>query len=286
MSIVLRKAEKTTSLSDLQDHLQQVEEGGDLLVSLSTKTLPDGTDADVAAFRQGAAVPPLGALELFTEPEGMSGDREAAFFNSVEADGSNFVTSGSVFIEGKLTRVIVCRRPVAPGGVISLSWDNVAARKAWSAALLGRIAQEIGRLEEGDPEEFITGYGALPAPGRLKFGPELIIAVALEESGWDPHNQYLEASGEYSVGLLQLSYSDQDRYELGRLSPVTRDLEDPVINLQCAVTIFATLLARDKVVARSAGGYAGGAAYWSTLREGPHPLEKIRHRTREQAGLG
>ena len=112
MSIILRKAEKTTTLADLQDRLQQMEDRGDLLVSLSTKTLSDGTDANVAGFSEGVAKQPLGKLELFTEPEGMTSDRESAFFNSITSDGSTFVTMNNVFIEGKLVRVVVCRAPV------------------------------------------------------------------------------------------------------------------------------------------------------------------------------
>lgn len=110
MNIILRKSEKTTTLADLQDRLQQVEDGGDLLLSLSTKTLDDGTDVNVAAFGQGAATPPLGALELFTEPAGMAPDREATFFRTIEADGSDFVTVSNVLIEGTPARVVVCRK--------------------------------------------------------------------------------------------------------------------------------------------------------------------------------
>lgn len=110
MNIILRKSEKATTLADLQDRLQQVEDGGDLLVSLSTKTLDDGTDVNVAAFSQGAATPPLGSLELFTEPAGMTPGREATFFRTIEADGSDFVTVSNVFIEGTPARVVVCRK--------------------------------------------------------------------------------------------------------------------------------------------------------------------------------
>src|ERR1700730_15629831 len=111
MSIMLRKAEKTTTLADLQDRLQQVEDAGNLLVSLSSKTLDDGTDVNVAAFSEGAAKPPLGKLEVFTEPVGMTTERESAFFRTIEADGSTFVTVNNVFIEGNLIRVVVSRAP-------------------------------------------------------------------------------------------------------------------------------------------------------------------------------
>ena len=110
MSVILHKAEKTTSLADLQDRLQQVEDAGDLLVSLSTQTY-DGTDWDVAAFNQGAAKAPIGRLELFTEPVGMTADREASFYLELEADGSSLVDISNIFIDGALTHVLACRRP-------------------------------------------------------------------------------------------------------------------------------------------------------------------------------
>ena len=113
MSVMLRKAEAGTSLPDLQDRLQQVEDTGHLLLSLWTKTADDGTGYNVAAFDgEAAAGAAPGKLELFTEPAGMTADREQAFFKTVEADGSSFVTVANLLILGQPARVVVCRRPV------------------------------------------------------------------------------------------------------------------------------------------------------------------------------
>jgi hypothetical protein len=111
MAIILRKAEKTTTLEDLQNRLQQVEDAGDLLLSLSTRTLDNGSDFDIAAFSQGAVLPPLGQLKLTVEPGGMTQSQEQTFFRTIDADGSTFITADKIFIEGNLVRVVVRRRP-------------------------------------------------------------------------------------------------------------------------------------------------------------------------------
>jgi hypothetical protein len=173
MSIVLRKAEKTTTLSDLQDRLQQVEDAGDLLLSLSTRTLNDGTDVDVAAFNQGAAKPPLGKLELFTEPIGMGDDREATFFRTLEVDGSSFVTVSNIYIEGTMTRVVVCRRPTPTlalnDKILKIAIDSEISRYRW----LDRGAAPIG-YTKGMALVFAMVYG--------KFKNEDIFAVEMAKA--------------------------------------------------------------------------------------------------------
>ena len=164
MSIILRKAAKTTTLADLQDRLQQMEDGGDLLVSLSTKTL-DGTDFNVAALDQGAAKPPLGKMELFTEPVGMTADREAAFFSSLEVDGSTFVEAANIFIEGQPTRVVVCRSALtgAPHGGATRPFstrktdsDNGSAGASSTSGLSGTISNPKPNVEVIDATETLT----------------------------------------------------------------------------------------------------------------------------------
>jgi hypothetical protein len=162
MSIKLAKAEKTTSLADLQDRLQQVEDSGDLLVSLSTQTLSDGTDWDVAAFSEGAAKPPIGRLELFTEPLGMTPDREAIFYSTVESNGSTLVDISSIFIEGSLTRVLACRQPTPkppqpvldaanqPTTGASNTTNGLAGSQDALSKLLVRAQADVGVLSTSD----------------------------------------------------------------------------------------------------------------------------------------
>ena len=107
------------------------------------------------------------------------------------------------------------------------------------------------------------------------------------ESAWDPHDIYHEPPplNEDSVGLLQLSYADAASYHLEHLDSAKKSLEDPLVNLRCGVQIFATLAAKDGLIASSAGGkYRGAARYWSVLREG-HKIDQIRALTKKYVGL-
>lgn len=160
----------------------------------------------------------------------------------------------------------------------SLSWDNAPERKAWSVQLFASVSERKAQLEQGNPDTFLVGYSTLSPERQNKFWAELIIAVAKFESSWNPHNIYHEPPplGVDSVGLLQLSYEDQAHYGLEPLSRQAKSLEDPVVNLRCGVKIFATLVAKDNIIAASsAGSHRGAARYWSVLRAGHH-LDEIR----------
>jgi hypothetical protein len=87
----------------------------------------------------------------------------------------------------------------------------------------------------------------------------LISAIARYESGFDPLSSYHEASGNYSVGLLQLSTGECDNAETLPL------LQDPVQNLICGTRRMAALIARDGYIT-SPDNVHGAAAYWSVLR--------------------
>lgn len=170
---------------------------------------------------------------------------------------------------------------------VSLSWDNVNERKAWSAELLNAIASHKAELDAGNPEGFISGYNHLAAEQQLKFWAELVIAMAHFESSWNPHAIFHEPPplGVDSVGLLQLSYEDQPNYKLEPLDRAKRSLEDPLVNLRCGIKIMAKLLTNDHVVATGTGKHSRGAArYWSVLREGHH-VNEIKARTKQQLGL-
>jgi Transglycosylase SLT domain len=176
---------------------------------------------------------------------------------------------------------------VQPPPEISLSWDNVPERKAWSAQLVASLNESKSQLDQGNPNAFLDGYSALSPALQIKFWAELLVAVAKFESSWNPHDIYDEPPplNVESVGLLQLSYQDQAGYELEPLSQAAKSLEDPLMNLRCGVKIFATLLARDRTVASSSHGYhRGAAAYWSVLRAG-HKVDQIIALTKKNVGL-
>ncbi|HEU4885972.1 MAG TPA: transglycosylase SLT domain-containing protein, partial [Longimicrobium sp.] len=127
----------------------------------------------------------------------------------------------------------------------------------------------------------------LAADQQLRFWGELIVAMAKFESGWKPDVIFHEPPplGVDSVGLLQLSYEDQAGYKLEPLDRARKSLEDPLVNLRCAVKIMAKLVKKDGVVARGAKKQSRGAArYWSVLREGHH-VDEIKARVRQQLGL-
>ncbi|MVM39353.1 transglycosylase SLT domain-containing protein [Spirosoma sp. HMF3257] len=174
-----------------------------------------------------------------------------------------------------------------------LSWDVVASRKNWSAELLQAIKTNKAVLDAGKMENFITGYQELSADLQIKCWAELIVAMAKFESDWNPHSIYHELPplGVDSVGLLQLSYEDQNLYALEPLNREQRNLEDPLVNLRCGVKILAHLVAKDSVIADTIivdnhRKYKGAARYWSVLREGDkHHLNDIRHLVQHNVGL-
>jgi hypothetical protein len=188
-------------------------------------------------------------------------------------------------------RGVIFRTKAAPPAAVtapaSLSWDN-AERRAWSTKLLSLIQTDRARLEAGNPDSFIPGYNGLaPDAIKLKFWAELLIAMAKFESGWDSKNVFREPPplGVNSIGLLQLSKQDENGYAVRPPIAAENELKDPILNLEWGVTIFATLLARDRVVASGAGNASrGGADYWSVLRTG-HKIDLIKAITRQNVGL-
>jgi Transglycosylase SLT domain len=151
----------------------------------------------------------------------------------------------------------------------TLSWDSLAERSAWSKQLLDSLTTAKPQFDMGFPEKFAPGYSGLSASLQLKFWAELIIAMAKFESNWKPHEIYHEPPplGIDSVGLLQLSYEDEQNYQLEKLDRVAKSLENPLVNLRCGVKILGTLISKDRVVASSENGtHRGGARYWSVLR--------------------
>lgn len=188
--------------------------------------------------------------------------------------------------------VVIFRQTTNPaaasGGATNLSWDNVAARQAWSAKLIALVGQHQAQLEGGQPDAFIAGYNGLSGPLKTKFWAEMLVAMARFESSWDPTNVYHEPPplGVNSIGLLQLSLQDQDNHHLQPRIQNENQLQDPLLNLDWGVQILSRLLARDGVVARgsSTAQGNGGSCYWSVLWVG-HKIDLIKQHTRKSVGL-
>lgn len=184
-------------------------------------------------------------------------------------------------------------QPVAAGAssvlpaTRSLSWNHPEhpERDGWTVQLLTSIAPRMTDLEKGDPTEFSAGYNTLAPELRERFWAELLVAMAKFESAWNPRDRYQESDGQWSVGLLQLSIGDQKNYSLAPAVNAESGLEDPLINLEWAVEIFAYWLVKDGVVATGASTRSRGAArYWSVMRAG-HKVDQIKALTEMNVGL-
>lgn len=302
MALKILDAPLTISLEDLHTGIQNQEDAGSELVDLSKGTKA-GVPVNLASFQPRTEK--LQAIRLVPTPNGLfsqTGDtysvdsaKSASFVKQMADNGQSVILyCPIVSIEGSDTSLAVARLVEAPkpdaGDPLkptTLSWDTVLQRKAWSAQLIASVTERIAQLELGNPNAFINGYSTLSPALRIKFWAELLIAVAKFESSWNPHDVFHEPPplGVDSIGLLQLSYQDQENYKLEPLNHAARSLDDPLVNLRCAVIIFATLVERDKTVANSASGkFRGAARYWSTLRAGSK-LDQIVALTKKNVGL-
>lgn len=155
-----------------------------------------------------------------------------------------------------------------------LPWGN----PSWDRALTDGLITQLPKLDKGskDMERFCPRYNSLSDLGRVQAWAALAVAIAKKESDYDPSTAYKEKTGQWSLGLYQLSYGD-------RFCPSSRsegDLKNPIVNIQCAVKIMGYWVEKDRVVA--AGGYTqygappdkGLAQYWAVIRV---PDRKSRH---------
>jgi hypothetical protein len=163
---------------------------------------------------------------------------------------------------------------------IILSWDDNLTRCGWSPTLIQQVTLSFDDLELGQPEQFLPGYNSLIPENKIRFWAELVIAIIRYESNFDPKCVYHEPAriGVDSIGLLQLSYQDQDNYEMEDISENDKSLENPLVNIRCGLVILAHWLSADGTVAQGRKESSRGAArYWSVVREGiKHHKEEIR----------
>jgi hypothetical protein len=132
---------------------------------------------------------------------------------------------------------------------------------------------------------FCPSYAHIPDPAKLEVLAAMAVAIAKFESGYDPSEHYHEPMGYDSIGLFQLSY--EDHFSWCRMDRATRSLEDPIVNIQCAVGEMTRLVARDGVIAAGANSSdaRGLARYWSTVRLGPsHKLAAVQKLVGGQPG--
>lgn len=145
----------------------------------------------------------------------------------------------------------------APGPA---AWSAKPNTAAWTTAVAAVVTANLASFERArDREVFCPGYAKASLAQRKTCWVRLVSAVSKFESDFDPTNAYREASGNYSVGLLQLSPNECPN------APSVAALKNPIQNLICGTRRMASLIARYGYVTTPDNTH-GAAAYWSTLR--------------------
>ena len=215
--------DKNLTLPELEVELRFIEEGRYLVTGLAAdKNTTDNTEfnkVDVDDRTVVLAHP----LELFSAASPQELDTIAL---QKKAQGYDVLfLSDEVFVSSQRVPVGAVRKAELTG---YLSWEtNHPERATWSAQLISSVQQYKAQLDAGNPEGFIPGYNKLTPVVQLKFWAELIVAMSKFESNWNPHDIYHEPPplGVDSIGLLQLSYEDEDNYHLEHLNKANKDLE-------------------------------------------------------------
>jgi hypothetical protein len=168
---------------------------------------------------------------------------------------------------------------VEPGQetTIVLDWKQ----PGWDKALIAEIASRLSDFNKAkDMNLYCAKYDSLSSADKTIAWASLFVAVAKFESNYNPKSKMTESNGDVSQGLFQLTYGNSHCPK----SKAHGDLDNPFINIGCAVNIAADYTAKDGTVAE--GGYVqhgakpsrGLARYWSVLRA---PDLKSRHHLAE-----
>jgi len=149
------------------------------------------------------------------------------------------------------------------GAVARMVDHKTVARKL---AYLIDADKPLSGLEPSDIGVFCPGYLRQDRGGRAVFWRTLLADLVSAESVNSSSAAYWEADqDQYSIGLLQLSLSDEQRYHCGFKSEV--DITDPDRNLACGVKIVTMLVGADGAVGGGEGTEMKGiGAYWQNLR--------------------
>ncbi|HYH98647.1 hypothetical protein, partial [Hyalangium sp.] len=115
-----------------------------------------------------------------------------------------------------------------------------AWKQEWNV-VIGEALDDIGQpLLEDDkvPAEEVRAlcpsYFDASREERKAFWALLLASIARLESGFDPERTFLEPRPlrTLSVGLLQVSYGDQERHAGCPLNPLDANITDPAVNLR------------------------------------------------------
>ena len=154
---------------------------------------------------------------------------------------------------------------------VPIEWAKVradlAAAITTSYALVSMVPADIAL--------FCPGYPQATPEQRRDFWQSLTFEIIKKEAGTNAHEMMWEQpfdktggpidAGEYSVGLLQLSIKNRNRYNCD--IPTEASLLDPTRNIQCGAKIVSYLVSHSgKIGGDEKNGRVGLANYWSTIR--------------------
>jgi hypothetical protein len=167
----------------------------------------------------------------------------------------------------------VLKDPVkpAPPVDVKLAWSGKHKDAGiWTNELKqALLASGIVNSMPDDASSFCPSYVTLSQEQRLAFWMQLMSIMVKYESSFNPKSFYMEPAplNYYSIGLYQLSYEDSKSYPGCKLDKASKNLEDGVTNIKCAVIILSKLVNRDNRIAGiKPGSWKGGARYWAVLR--------------------
>jgi hypothetical protein len=143
-----------------------------------------------------------------------------------------------------------------------MQWDHHPEGEAWTETTLVALSTKDPLLAErvpADIETWCPAYPEAPVEARRAFWAGLLSAVAKYESTWNPA---ASGGGGRWIGLMQISPRSADWFGCEATSPGA--LKDGGANLECAVQILSTQVAKDGLVAGN--GTRGIGRDWAPLR--------------------
>lgn len=143
-----------------------------------------------------------------------------------------------------------------------MQWDHHPKGTEWTESTLVALSTKDAVLSEkvpADIETWCPGYVDASVDERRAFWAGLLSAVAKYESTWNPA---ASGGGGRWIGLMQIDPRSAANY--GCKATSVGALKDGGANLQCAVEIMSTQVAKDGLVA--GGGNRGIGRDWAPLR--------------------
>lgn len=158
----------------------------------------------------------------------------------------------------------VKQKPVEPMAFVAppMQWDNHPEAEEWTESTLIALSTKDQVLSErvpADIETWCPGYPEASVSERRAFWAGLLSAVAKYESTWNPK---ASGGGGRWIGLMQIDPRSARNY--GCEATSVGALKDGEANLECAVEIMSTQVAKDGLVA--GGGNRGIGRDWAPLR--------------------